>query len=108
DLLGLLRPRLRGRWLEVLGFERGDRKSTRLTSSHMSISYAVFCLKKKNPLHFTILHSGITAIDPEHHVLVIHGRVKQPLEFTVDAFLFFLMIRRPPIFQSFPNRAPFR
>src|SRR5438477_9987527 len=27
---------------------RGDRKSTRLNSSHMSISYAVFCLKKKN------------------------------------------------------------
>src|SRR5438477_9337558 len=27
-----------------------DRKSTRLNSSHMSISYAVFCLKKKNHL----------------------------------------------------------
>src|SRR5690348_18221523 len=28
--------------------EYGDRKSTRLNSSHPSISYAVFCLKKKN------------------------------------------------------------
>src|SRR5699024_12098280 len=27
---------------------RQDRKSTRLNSSHVSISYAVFCLKKKN------------------------------------------------------------
>src|SRR5689334_23660900 len=27
----------------------GDRKSTRLNSSHSSISYAVFCLKKKKP-----------------------------------------------------------
>src|SRR2546428_9857535 len=27
---------------------RGDRKSTRLNSSHDQISYAVFCLKKKN------------------------------------------------------------
>src|SRR5690242_21106893 len=27
--------------------EQPDRKSTRLNSSHMSISYAVFCLKKK-------------------------------------------------------------
>src|SRR5690625_327975 len=26
----------------------GDRKSTRLNSSHVAISYAVFCLKKKN------------------------------------------------------------
>src|SRR4051812_49595866 len=29
-----------------------DRKSTRLNSSHMSISYAVFCLKKKNRKRF--------------------------------------------------------
>src|SRR5690606_42150118 len=28
--------------------QRLDRKSTRLNSSHMKISYAVFCLKKKN------------------------------------------------------------
>src|SRR5699024_12023502 len=34
----------------VLAVEPGqrDRKSTRLNSSHVSISYAVFCLKKKN------------------------------------------------------------
>src|SRR5437870_8893989 len=29
--------------------ELGDPKSTRLNSSHVAISYAVFCLKKKNP-----------------------------------------------------------
>src|SRR5437870_8267145 len=29
------------------GEPRGDRKSTRLNSSHVAISYAVFCLKKK-------------------------------------------------------------
>src|SRR3712207_7998855 len=28
--------------------QTGDRKSTRLNSSHANISYAVFCLKKKN------------------------------------------------------------
>src|SRR5438874_5786344 len=28
-----------------------DRKSTRLNSSHVEISYAVFCLKKKNKIH---------------------------------------------------------
>src|SRR5437899_6805165 len=37
----------------ALGFFQGallkeDRKSTRLNSSHLGISYAVFCLKKKN------------------------------------------------------------
>src|SRR3712207_9008599 len=36
--------------LKVLRVERDkqDRKSTRLNSSHANISYAVFCLKKKN------------------------------------------------------------
>src|SRR3712207_8263688 len=35
----------------VVRLTRGarDRKSTRLNSSHANISYAVFCLKKKNP-----------------------------------------------------------
>src|SRR5690242_20990307 len=33
--------------LRRAGDEAVDRKSTRLNSSHMSISYAVFCLKKK-------------------------------------------------------------
>src|SRR6266571_7200775 len=36
----------RGELRRLLHLER-DRKSTRLNSSHMSISYAVFCLKKK-------------------------------------------------------------
>src|SRR2546427_8435123 len=34
--------------------ERGDRKSTRLNSSHSQISYAVFCLKKKKKRPTTI------------------------------------------------------
>src|SRR5690349_23750350 len=29
-----------------------DRKSTRLNSSHVEISYAVFCLKKKTTIHY--------------------------------------------------------
>src|SRR2546430_4010750 len=32
---------------------KADRKSTRLNSSHSQISYAVFCLKKKNKPHTT-------------------------------------------------------
>src|SRR5256885_13167065 len=33
-----------------LGDDLGDRKSTRLNSSHLVISYAVFCLKKKKQI----------------------------------------------------------
>src|SRR5690242_21932471 len=41
-----LGPHLR-LWSTPKTFQLLDRKSTRLNSSHMSISYAVFCLKKK-------------------------------------------------------------
>src|SRR5256885_11498301 len=39
-----------------MGSNRGaDRKSTRLNSSHLVISYAVFCLKKKNNITLSFL-----------------------------------------------------
>src|SRR5256885_10099796 len=50
----LLDPRDRGKdhlragRKEPLADHREDRKSTRLNSSHLVISYAVFCLQKKN------------------------------------------------------------
>src|SRR5256885_13268237 len=42
------RPTASHQWL-VPG-QGGDRKSTRLNSSHLVISYAVFCLKKKKTM----------------------------------------------------------
>src|SRR5947209_12063699 len=38
----------------------GDRKSTRLNSSHANISYAVFCLKKKKKRNLSDKHPKIT------------------------------------------------
>src|SRR5256885_2550910 len=54
-----------GRWARARAGGR-DRKSTRLNSSHLVISYAVFCLKKKkkqkhhhhNLLAIKIVHAG--------------------------------------------------
>src|SRR5438067_4741542 len=45
-----------------------DRKSTRLNSSHVSISYAVFCLKKKK-IVLTIYYTAATAgaLNTLHH-----------------------------------------
>src|SRR5438445_5642527 len=42
------REELAGQGGERLPSPKEDRKSTRLNSSHANISYAVFCLKKKN------------------------------------------------------------
>src|SRR2546430_13089263 len=46
-----------------------DRKSTRLNSSHSQISYAVFCLKKQNPLHLGNTHDVVLCVlqHPHHN-----------------------------------------
>src|SRR5438874_12205187 len=44
---GKPRPPFDARRREASAFHQPDRKSTRLNSSHVEISYAVFCLKKK-------------------------------------------------------------
>src|SRR2546430_13297709 len=48
----------------------GDRKSTRLNSSHSQISYAVFCLKKKNKkiMHINRQMSSIHLRDVYKHI----------------------------------------
>src|SRR5256885_854537 len=53
-----IRLEANGNVLVVVVEERPtDRKSTRLNSSHLVISYAVFCLKKKKTCHNTITSS---------------------------------------------------
>src|SRR3989454_5572871 len=42
-----------------------DRKSTRLNSSHLVISYAVFCLKKKKKHEWTSMHHTLASPDPD-------------------------------------------
>ncbi|WP_428419674.1 sulfite dehydrogenase [Methylibium sp.] len=40
-----------------------------------------------NGLHFVRNHSGVPEIDPAHHRLLVHGRVRQPLTFGIDTLL---------------------
>ena len=45
-------------------------------------------------LHFERSHSGVPDIDPAQHRLLIHGMVKRPLVFTIDALLRYPMVSR--------------
>ncbi len=45
-------------------------------------------------LHFERSHSGVPDIDPARHRVLIHGMVKRPLIFTVDALLRYPMVSR--------------
>src|SRR5258707_2369936 len=59
--------------------EDGDRKSTRLNSSHANISYAVFCLKKKKIFIITVVyllqqpgHGAVQVIAPfDGHIRIV-------------------------------------
>src|SRR6266487_2149822 len=89
---------------------RVDRKSTRLNSSHPSISYAVFCLKKKNTNPRYVL--GRPKIDElEVRFILDPNTVNANLlagSVQVTFGFFFLMIQRPPRSTLFPYTTLFR
>jgi len=59
-----------------------------------------------NGLHFTIVHAGIPDIDPAQHKLLIHGMVKQPLLFDLDALSRYRMVTRVGFVECGGNSAP--
>jgi sulfane dehydrogenase subunit SoxC len=58
-----------------------------------------------NALHFSINHGGIPDIDPAQHKLVIHGMVKQPLEFTLETLSRYPLVTRPHFVECAGNSA---
>src|SRR3990170_2115377 len=95
----------------------GDRKSTRLNSSHQIISYAVFCLKKNRPA--TRLSPASLLERPFAPVLLASARRpaggksarwgrKPTRARSTSRRAFFLMIRRPPRSTLFPYTTLFR
>src|SRR5256885_8802814 len=48
-----------------------DRKSTRLNSSHLVISYAVFCLKKKNKINANATYQFILSESTEQLMIAV-------------------------------------
>src|ERR1039458_7442234 len=94
-----------------------DRKSTRLNSSHLGISYAVFCLKKKrfslsfvcSPLSRDTTKLARNGEEPGDW---FQWMAQTPpfifLLITLRASSFFLMMRRPPRSTLFPYTTLFR
>src|ERR1017187_7557158 len=90
-----------------------DRKSTRLNPSHRCISYAVFCLKKRNffpgfaPAY--VLLDGFAREDCFDQILQEATATFPPAKrLACQYFFFFLMIRRPPRSTLFPYTTLFR
>src|SRR5215204_3184820 len=91
--------------LALVDADRIDRKSTRLNSSHTVISYAVFCLKKKQlSLAPAISLAAVFESTSELGLLEFAPRTQLSARTEIAAArpLFFLMIRRPPRSTLFP------
>src|ERR1039458_5891539 len=97
----------------------GDRKSTRLNSSHLGISYAVVCLKNTrcpSPARPDAGHLQNRAPPPPDslsrraawHLLVVPGPLPAVRRWVCGLPDFFLMIRRPPRSTLFPYTTLFR
>src|SRR5207344_1293832 len=96
-----------------------DRKSTRLNSSHVRISYAVFCLKKKSnfPAKSDLVKEHLAEISERESaapgplsalaaaIMTFAARALRSRRLT---FFFFLMMRRPPRSTLFPYTTLFR
>ena len=59
-----------------------------------------------NGLHFVISHGGDPDVDPALHRLVIHGLVKRPLVFTLDALARYPLVSRTTFVECGGNSAP--
>src|SRR3990170_59511 len=90
-----------------------DRKSTRLNSSHQIISYAVFCLKKKNtqathlatrPRRPPATPSAAIRASPQYPQLVCARRPPAGQDVLLCRLFFFFFKRRGP--PAFPPSSP--
>src|SRR6266566_103627 len=59
-----------------------------------------------NGLHFVVARGGETEIDPDKHRLLIHGLVKQPMVYTLDALHRYPMVSRISFIECGGNSAP--
>ena len=59
-----------------------------------------------NGLHFVVARGGFPDIDPDKHRLLIHGLVKQPMIYTLDALHRFPMVSRIVFVECGGNSAP--
>jgi sulfane dehydrogenase subunit SoxC len=85
----------------TLSNPKGETRTSHARTPHHLLNGTI----TPNGLHFVISHSGNPDIDPEKHRLVIHGLVRQPLVFTLDALMRYPMVSRMAFIECGGNGA---
>src|ERR1700757_4065166 len=88
--------------VRTLGNPNGQPGAQGARTPHHLINGAITA----NGLHFVVSHGGAPDIDPDKHRLVIHGLVKRPLVFTLDALARYPMTTRVTFLECGGNSGP--
>src|SRR5262252_889890 len=86
----------------TLSNPQGEFRNSHARTPHHLLSGTV----TPNSLHFSINHCGVPDIDPAQHKLVIHGKVRQPLEFTLATLSRYPLTSRMHFVECAGNSAP--
>jgi sulfane dehydrogenase subunit SoxC len=96
------RSRFEEKVARTLSNPKGEPRTQHARTPHHLINGTI----TPNGLHFTIVHAGTPDIDPDKHRLVIHGLVKRPLEFTLEALARYPMVSRMTFVECGGNSSP--
>ncbi len=88
--------------VRTLSNPKGEFRNSHARTPHHLLNGTV----TPNPLHFAINHAGVPDIDPAKHKLVIHGMVRQPLEFTLETLARYPLVTRMAFVECAGNSAP--
>ena len=88
--------------LRTLSNPKGEARTQHARTPH----HLLQGMTTPNGLHFVISHAGDADIDPHAHRLAIHGLVKRPLVFTLDALARYPMVSRFTFLECGGNSAP--
>jgi sulfane dehydrogenase subunit SoxC len=85
----------------ILSNPNGEPRTSHARTPHQMLGGSI----TPNSLHFSINHCGIPDIDPAKHRLVIHGMVRQPLEFTLETLSRYPLVTRVHFVECAGNSA---
>src|SRR6266567_8852430 len=88
--------------VRILSNPNGEPRTSHARTPHHLLNGTI----TPNGLHFTIVHSGIPDIDPDKHRLVIHGMVREPKVFTLEALARYPMVSRNHFVECGGNSGP--
>jgi sulfane dehydrogenase subunit SoxC len=97
-----VRSRFEKNVVRTLSNPNGEPRNQHARTPHQLLNGTV----TPNSLHFVISHEGDPDIDPAQHRLAIHGLVKQPLVFTMDALERYPIVSRMAFIECGGNSAP--